>query len=67
MSEELYRKDCEAVSQSNTVRVSANLEKVILLPRIDMFKKVVFTQRIVVYIKSFVPLTLRKNKPFAAL
>ena len=57
MSEELYRKDCEAVSQSNTVRVSADLEKVIMVFHIDMFKKVIFTQRTVVYIKSFVQQT----------
>ena len=67
-SRELYRKDCDAVYEPNTVRVSADLEKVIMLPRIDMFKRVVFTQRIVVYNESFVPLgTLRKNKPFAVL
>lgn len=67
-SRELYRKECEAVSEPNTLRVSADLEKVIMLPRIDVFKKVVFTQRIVVYNESFVPSkTLKNNKPFAAL
>lgn len=67
-SRELYRKECESVCEPNTLRVSADLEKVIMIPRIDMFKKVVFTQRIVVYNESFVPLkTLKNNKPFAAL
>jgi len=50
-----YREDATK-SDPQTLYVAADLEKVIMLPRIDMFKIVVFTPRIIVFNESFVPL-----------
>jgi hypothetical protein len=48
---------------------SADLQKVIMLPRMDHYKKVIFTRRIVAFNESFVPLGQSKNNvvPFAAI
>lgn len=54
MSREQYKLDSE-LDIPDTVVYSADLEKVIMLPRIDMFKSAIFTHRIVVYNESFVP------------
>lgn len=43
------------IYETDTVVYSADLQKVIMLPRIDMFKTTIFTHRIVVYNESFVP------------
>lgn len=65
---ETYRIDAEYDFPASTVCVSADLEKVIMLPRIDMFKKVLFNQRIIVFNESFVPVGKKaKIKPFACL
>ncbi|XP_065677369.1 uncharacterized protein LOC124808549 [Hydra vulgaris] len=50
---ELYKKDAELNDGSI---FSVDLQKVIMLPRLDAFKKVIFTKRIVAYHESFVPL-----------
>lgn len=39
----------------DSITVSAYLQKVIMLPRAKMFKKVIFTRRIIAYHESFVP------------
>lgn len=68
-----YQKDVENVTkmgtnQTNILAVSADLQKVIMLPRIDMFKRVFFTRRISVYNESFVPLgSQKKHFPLAVL
>lgn len=54
MSREQYKLDSE-LNETDTVVYSADLQKVIMLPRIDMFKTAIFTHRIVVYNESFVP------------
>jgi hypothetical protein len=47
---------------------SADLQKVIMLPRMDTFKSVVFTKRIIAFNESFVPLgELKTQKPHAAI
>ncbi|KAG5875181.1 hypothetical protein JTB14_028391 [Gonioctena quinquepunctata] len=49
---------------------SVDLEKVIMLPRCDMFKNVIFSQRIIAYNESFVPVGMKKKgaiKPVAAI
>lgn len=52
-----YRQDRDTVSvSSNTIIFSADLQKVIMLPRIDVFKTVLFTRRIIAFNESFVPL-----------
>lgn len=64
---EMYRADCE-VTSINTLYVAADLEKVIMLPRIDQFKKVLFCQRIVVFNETFAPIDRHQNiNPFACL
>lgn len=57
-----YQEDvANANNQTNFLAVSGDLQKVIMLPRIDMFKRVLFTRRISVYNESFVPLGTQKN------
>jgi len=52
-----YRKDRDENKSSDDVVIcSADLQKVIMLPRIDVFKTVLFTRRIIAFNKSFVPL-----------
>lgn len=68
-----YKKDVENANniksiENDSLAVSADLQKVIMLPRIDMFKKVLFTKRICVYNESFVPLgNQKKHFPLAIL
>lgn len=66
---EKYRSDAaDAGSDEKSIIVSADLEKVIMLPRIDMFKQVIFCQRIIVFNESFVPVGKKQQiKPFACL
>ncbi|KAL1492273.1 hypothetical protein ABEB36_012748 [Hypothenemus hampei] len=47
----------------------ADLEKVIMLPRLEMFKSAIFTHRLSVYNESFVPVGKKQKncKPFAAV
>jgi len=48
--------------------ISANLQKVIMLPRAEMFKKVIFTRRIKAYHESFVPVgNVSSHKPLACI
>ena len=51
-----YQKDCEKYNTENGVRYSADLQKIMMLPRMDGFKSALFTRRIVTFHKSFVPL-----------
>lgn len=46
---------------------SADLEKVIMLPRLDTFKEVVFCPRLVAYNQTFAPLGKSKHHPYAVL
>ncbi|KAG5866606.1 hypothetical protein JTB14_035084 [Gonioctena quinquepunctata] len=51
-----YRKDGETnVTGTEKLTVAADLQKVIMLPRADMFKEVIFTPRIIAFNESFVP------------
>lgn len=64
----LYREHAEQLFEDGTVCCSADLQKVIMLPRIDCFKKVIFTKRIIAYHQSFVPVGKKTNKkPFACV
>ena len=47
------------------MKLSFYLQKVILLPRLDMFKNVIFTSRIVILIKPFP--SYKKGKYFAKI
>ncbi|CAH1969615.1 unnamed protein product [Acanthoscelides obtectus] len=47
---------------------SVDLQKVIMLPRLEMFKKAIFASRLIVYNESFVPVgKIRDFPPFAVL
>ncbi|CAH1110446.1 unnamed protein product [Psylliodes chrysocephalus] len=55
-------------NQTNFLAISADLLKVIMLPRIDMYKRILFTRRISVYNESFVSLgSQKKHFPLAVL
>jgi len=59
-SRALYQQHAEKSSKpthdSDTVYYSADLQKIIMLPRVDCFKKVIFVRRLTAYHESFVPL-----------
>jgi hypothetical protein len=65
---EKYRNYSENIFNSNTLCVSADLQKVIMLPRLEMFKRSIFTQGIIAFNESFEPLGKKpKTKPFDCL
>ncbi|KAG5882010.1 hypothetical protein JTB14_005567 [Gonioctena quinquepunctata] len=65
-SREQYQYDTN-LTNTDTIVYSADLEKVIMIPRIDMFKSTVFTHRIVVYNGSFVPTGARKGSKASSI
>ncbi|CAH0397369.1 unnamed protein product [Chilo suppressalis] len=68
LAREMYDADTKANSQRNTVIVSVDLQKVIMLPRIDTFKAALFCPRLVAYNETFVPLgNFKKGHVFAAV
>lgn len=50
-----YRADKEK-NDDDTIYYSTDMQKVIMLPRIDMFKQVIFTPRIIAFNQTFAPL-----------
>jgi len=44
-----YKQDTDTDCSSQCAVFSADLEKVVVLPRLDMFKKVFFTRRIIAF------------------
>jgi len=63
-----YRWDADENRSSHRVLFSADLEKVVMLPRIDMFKTVLFTRRIIAFNESFVPVGGKQSlKPMAVI
>ncbi|KAG5900557.1 hypothetical protein JTB14_022864 [Gonioctena quinquepunctata] len=65
-----YRKDGETnVTGTEKLTVAADLQKVIMLPRADMFKEVIFTPRIIAFNESFVPVGkfTKSVKPLAVI
>lgn len=67
-SREKYREDSERGEEEREIVYCADLEKVIMLPRLEMFKTAIFTNRLTVYNECFVPVgKKRKCKPFAAV
>lgn len=68
IARQMYRDDAQNAIGSSTLYFSADLQKVIMLPRLEMFKSVIFTQRIIAFNESFVPLGKNsKEKPFAVV
>lgn len=70
-SRELYRKYAENETErteNSELCVSADLEKVIMLPRLEMFKQIIFAPRLTTYNQTFAPVGKKsKQKPFAVL
>jgi hypothetical protein len=63
-----YRRDAQTNRSNAHVVFSVDLEEVIMLPRIDMFKAAVCTRRIIAFNESFVPVGTKQNlSPMAAL
>ena len=63
-----YRHDAEAPRSETCIIYSVDLQKIIMLPRIDEFKAAMFTRRLVAYNESFVPLgTKQDKKPMAVV
>lgn len=56
LTRQTYQKHAESAVEEGTVMVSADLQKVIMLPRLDMFKKVIFTPRLIAYHEAFAPI-----------
>lgn len=68
-SRKLYREDADSKRTENDICYSADLEKVIMLPRMEEFKIALFTPRIVLFNESFVPVGKKQaaTKPFASI
>ncbi|XP_050293088.1 uncharacterized protein LOC126733740 [Anthonomus grandis grandis] len=69
-SRQLYKEHSDKTFNQDTICVSADLQKVVMLPQMDMFKCVIFLQRLIAYNETFVPVTGKfssKNKPYAVI
>lgn len=67
-SRKLYRQQAQSRFTDGSVCVSVDLQKIIMLPRIDSFKRIIFVQRLTTYHESFVPLGKNaKLPPFAVI
>ncbi|KAL5242697.1 hypothetical protein ACI65C_010107 [Semiaphis heraclei] len=55
-SDKSSKQKTECSTTATTAYYSADLQKVIMLPRVDSFKKVIFVRRLTAYHESFVPL-----------
>lgn len=63
-----YRIDADKKPSEDEIYYSADMQKVIMLPRLEMFKQVLFTPRLIAFNESFVPLgDIKHNLPFVAL
>uniref|UniRef100_A0A6P7FBR7 Uncharacterized protein LOC114328648 n=1 Tax=Diabrotica virgifera virgifera TaxID=50390 RepID=A0A6P7FBR7_DIAVI len=63
---EEYQKDANKGSNDECIIYSMDMEKVIMLPRCEMFKSVIFTKRLTVYNESFVPVGKKNSWPSVA-
>lgn len=68
-SREEYRKDADLNRNENDLCFSADLQKVIMLPRMEQFKIAIFTTKVVIFDGSFVPVGKKQKfvKPLAAI
>lgn len=63
-----YREDAERIKNEKDVVYSADLQKVIMLPRMDTFKTALFTQKIIAFNETFAPVGKnQKENPLAVL
>ena len=58
----LYRSHANRSFEFGTICVSADLEKVVMLLRIDTFKKAIFTNRLIAYNETFAPVLINQSK-----
>lgn len=61
-----YRSDAGKLLNDEEIIYSVDMEKVIMLPRCDMFKSVMFTKRLTVYNETFVPVGKKPKQPTVA-
>lgn len=68
-SRHLYKEHANLQSSAeDSLFFCADLQKVIMLPRMDTFKEVIFTRRMVAFNESFVPVGIKsKHRPLAVL
>jgi hypothetical protein len=59
---EQYRLHSEAVADENEFIYSADLQKVVMLPRAEMFKEVIFIPHLIAFNESFVPVGKKPKK-----
>lgn len=64
-----YQNDAERVPEEKELIYCADLQKVIMSPRLEMFKKAIFVHRLTAYNESFVPVGSKQKNcyPYAAL
>ena len=60
MAREMYQHDTMSEAISSCPTFAADLQKVILIPRMDQFKSNIFTSRLVVFNETFSPVGSRK-------
>lgn len=65
----MHRVEAEKERSNDEVCYSADLQKVIMLPRLDQYKVALFTPRIIAFNESFVPVGKKQVgvKPVAAV
>jgi len=64
----LYESHKKELNSDSKLTVSVDLQKVIMLPRMECFKAAIFTKRIIVFNESFVPIgNKNKIKPLAII
>lgn len=68
-SRKMYREDAEKERNNFEVCYSADLQKVIMLPRLEQYKIALFTPRIIAFNESFVPVGKKQSgiKPVATV
>lgn len=63
-----YKSFSENNPHNDTICFSGDMQKVIMLPRLDMFKKVLFVNRLIAYHETFAPVGVKsKLKPHSML
>lgn len=63
-----YKAFSEDEIEEDTICFSGDMQKIIMLPRVDMFKKVLFIKRLIAYHETFAPVGKKsKMKPHACL
>lgn len=68
LTRQAYQKHAESAAEEDKVKISADLQKIIMLPRLDMFKKVIFSPRLIAYHETLAPIRKKGDlKPRAII